>query len=119
MPPEFINTDDPKQLLAIVATQMQLLSKDMGDMKSAQDRMADAIGQLAVFEERQTTTIDSVGRAFKSIEKLDEKYVKLEIRVRALESSDVTNSKTSKWIEAAILGLGVVLFQYFAKRVGL
>ena len=81
--------------------------------------MAEAINTLAVVEEKQSATIAAVDRAFKIMEKYEGKHEKLEERVRTLETQSPTNQKTNRWVEMALLGAVVLLFQYLAKTSGL
>ena len=107
------------ELLTMVATKMDVFHQDLIDMRATQEKMADAIGKLAVIEERQSTTIDAVNRSFKAIERLEDEKKDLEKRIRTLENEAVTNNKTSKWIESAVIGAVVLLALYIAKQTGL
>ncbi len=106
-------------LLTMVATKMDLFHQDLIAMQATQEKMADAIGKLAVIEERQSTTIDAVNRSFKAIERLEDEKKALDKRVRVLETENVTNNRTSKWIESAVIGAVVLLALYVAKKTGL
>lgn len=110
---------DHAELLTMVATKMDVFHQDLIDMRATQEKMADAIGKLAVIEERQSTTIDAVNRSFKAIERLEDEKKELELRVRTLEKETVTNSKTSKWIESAVIGAVVLVALFVAKKTGL
>lgn len=105
--------------LAILYTKMDILQQHVGDVKETQNKMAEAINTLAVVEEKQSTTIAAVDRAFKIMEKYEGKHEKLEERVRTLENQQTTNQKTNRWVEMALLGAVVLLFQYLAKTSGL
>lgn len=105
--------------LAILFTKMDILQQHVGDVKETQTKMAEAINTLAVVEEKQSTTIAAVERAFKIMEKYEGKHERLEERVRCLENQQSTNQKTNKWVEMALLGVAVLAFQYIAKVTGL
>lgn len=122
MPMSFPHTllpDTHADLLTMVATKMDVFHQDLIAMQATQEKMADAIGKLAVIEERQSTTIDAVNRSFKAIERLEDEKKELELRVRTLENENITNTKTSKWIESAVIGAVVLLALYVAKKTGL
>lgn len=122
MPMSFPHTllpDTHADLLTMVATKMDVFHQDLIAMQATQEKMADAIGKLAVIEERQSTTIDAVNRSFKAIERLEDEKKELELRVRTLENENITNTKTSKWVESGIIGAVVLLALYVAKKTGL
>ena len=110
---------DHAELLTMMATKMDVFHQDLIDMRATQEKMADAIGKLAVIEERQSTTIDAVNRSFKAIERLEDEKKELELRVRTLEKETITNTKTSKWIESAVIGTVVLVALFVAKKTGL
>lgn len=121
MPMSFPHTLLPEthaDLLTMVATKMDVFHQDLIAMQATQEKMADAIGKLAVIEERQSTTIDAVNRSFKAIERLEDEKKELEKRVRTLENENITNTKTSKWVESGIIGAVVLLALYVAKKTG-
>lgn len=105
--------------LAILFTKMDILQQHVGDVKETQTKMAEAINTLAVVEEKQSTTIAAVERAFKIMEKYEGKHERLEERVRVLENQQTTNQKTNKWVETAVLGIVMVAAMYVAKATGL
>lgn len=119
MNPPYNHLQDHAELLTMVTTKMDVFHQDLIDMRATQEKMADAIGKLAVIEERQSTTIDAVNRSFKAIERLEDEKKDLELRVRTLEKETVTNSKTSKWIESAVIGAVVLVALFVAKKTGL
>ena len=105
--------------LAILFTKMDILQQHVGDVKETQTKMAEAINTLAVVEEKQSTTIAAVDRAFKIMEKYEGKQEKLEERVRVLENQNTSNRRTNKWVETAVLGIVMVAAMYVAKATGL
>lgn len=98
---------------------MDILQQHVGDVKETQNKMAEAINTLAVVEEKQSTTIAAVDRAFKIMEKYEGKHEKLEERVRCLENQQINNQKTNKWVETAVLGIVMVAAMFVAKATGL
>ena len=110
MPP--IPQPKPSEQLAVIAANVQMLHQGMEDIRSTQERMADAIGKLAVIEERQSTTADAVSRSFVAISDI-------ETRVRVLETHSVLNNKASSWVEKAVLGIVVLAAMFIAKKTGL
>lgn len=85
----------PEEKAAIDAmnnVKLDLLISDMGDLKVAVKELAKSVNRLAVIEERQSNTADSLGRAFKEIEKHDARIKTLEGDAGVTkQSSDMVN----------------------------
>ena len=107
------------ELVSVIATKLDLLHKDMGELRNTQEKMADAITRFAVIEERQTAMMDAVKRAFNTIDEVRNDSKLMEIRIRNVETTNATNTKVSRWIEMGLLGIAVVVFQAVSKQVGL
>ena len=96
MPPE---TD-----LAVAIAKIESISGDMVEIKQTMRELATAVSRLAVIEERQTTTNDSISRAFKEINALSTRVATLEqAQPIQKQSSDLVQTAV-KYIVAAVLG---------------
>lgn len=99
MPPE---TD-----LAVAIAKIDGLTGDMAELKDSMRQMAAAVSKLAVIEERQATTNEAIGRAFKDIESIKG-------RVSTLEQAQPIQKQSSEFVQSAVkyiiaLVLGAVL----------
>lgn len=74
---------------------LSALQSDMGEIKSSMKDMATAVTKLALIEERQVHSQQSLERAFKALEKHD-------IRITALEKVASTATRTSAWVDRAV-----------------
>ena len=129
----------------VLATKIEGLAQDMNEMKHGITKMADALTKLAIVEERQTQTILAQERAFKALERVEERQrthelvckdqdkevrqliadsnARLAIRVAALEKAEPMQEQTGKWVMAAVWGAAVSLDTLvsllIAKQLGL
>jgi predicted nucleic acid-binding Zn-ribbon protein len=102
MPPE---TD-----LAVAIAKIESISGDMAEVKATMRELAAAVSRLAVIEERQSTTNDSIGRAFKDINALSARVTTLEqAQPIQKQSSDLVQTAV-KYIVAAVLGAVIAGF---------
>jgi hypothetical protein len=81
-----------------IIVKLELLHEDVGDMKAVLKDLTIAINRLALVEERQAQTAASLERAFSALEKV-------EGRVSVLELSNVNTSRTSHWLDKAIVAI--------------
>ena len=127
--------------MQVLATKIEGLAQDMSEMKHGITKMADALTKLAIVEERQTQTILAQERAFKALERVEERQrthelvckdqdkevrqliadsnALLAIRVAALEKAEPMQAQTSKWVMAAVWGAAGLLALFVAKQLGL
>jgi len=125
----------------VLAERVEGLCADMGEMKIGISKMADALTKLAIVEERQTQTILAQERAFKALERVEERQrqhelqcrdqdkevrqiiadsnERLSIRVAELEKAEPMQAQTSKWVTAAVWGAAWLLAMFVAKQLGL
>lgn len=102
MPPE---TD-----LAVAIAKIESISGDMVEIKQTMRELAAAVSRLAVIEERQSTTNDSITRAFKQINELGSRVTSLEqAQPIQKQSSDFVQTAV-KYIVAAVLGAVIAGF---------
>ena len=125
----------------VLATKIEGLAQDMSEMKHGITKMADALTKLAIVEERQTQTILAQERAFKALERVEERQRTHELvckdqekglrqliadsnerlsgRVAELEKAEPMQEQTGKWVMAAVWGAAGLLALFVAKQLGL
>jgi transcription initiation factor IIF auxiliary subunit len=107
-------------VIDVLAERVEGLCVDMSEMKHGIAKMADALTKLAIVEERQMQTILAQERAFKALERVEERQrqhelqcrdqekdvrqliadsnERLSIRVAELEKAEPMQAQTSKWV---------------------
>ena len=127
--------------MQVLATKIEGLAQDMNEMKHGITKMADALTKLAIVEERQTQTILAQERAFKALERVEERQrthelvckdqdkevrqliadsnERLATRVADLEKAEPMQEQTGKWVMAAVWGAAGLLALFVAKQLGL
>ena len=125
----------------VLAERIDGLCVDMNEMKHGIAKMADALTKLAIVEERQTQTILAQERAFKALERVEERQrthelvckdqdkevrqliadsnERLATRVGELEKAEPMQEQTGKWVMAAVWGAAGLLAMFVAKQLGL
>lgn len=125
----------------VLAERIDGLCVDMNEMKHGIAKMADALTKLAIVEERQTQNILAQERAFKALERVEERQRTYELvckdqdkevrqliadsnerlatRVGELEKAEPMQKQTGKWVMAAVWGAAGLLALFVAKQLGL
>ena len=125
----------------VLSTKIEDLAQDMSEMKHGIAKMANALTKLAIVEERQTQTILAQERAFKALERVEERQrqhelvcrdqeevlrqliadsnERLSTRVAELEKAEPMQKQTGKWVMAAVWGAAGLLAMFVAKQLGL
>jgi uncharacterized phage infection (PIP) family protein YhgE len=138
---EQLNRRAEDKNVQVLATKIEGLAQDMSEMKHGIAKMADALTKLAIVEERQTQTILAEERAFKALERVEERQrqhelqcrdqekdvrqliadsnERLSIRVAELEKAEPMQEQTGKWVMAAVWGAAWLLAMFVAKQLGL
>ena len=123
----------------VLATKIEGLAQDMNEMKHGIAKMADALTKLAIVEERQTQTILAQERAFKALERVEERQrthelvckdqdkevrqliadsnERLAARVGELEKAEPMQAQTSKWVTAGVWGTLALLASFIVPRI--
>ncbi len=123
----------------VLATKIEGLAQDMSEMKHGITKMADALTKLAIVEERQTQTILAQERAFKALERVEERQrthelvckdqdkevrqliadsnERLATRVADLEKAEPMQAQTSKWVTAGVWGTLALLASFIVPRI--
>ena len=123
----------------VLATKIEGLAQDMSEMKHGITKMADALTKLAIVEERQTQTILAQERAFKALERVEERQrthelvckdqdkevrqliadsnERLSARIGELEKAEPMQAQTSKWVTAGVWGALALLASFIVPRI--
>lgn len=126
-------------VIDVLAERVEGLCADMSEMKHGIAKMADALTKLAIVEERQTQTILAQERAFKALERVEERQrqhelqcrdqdkevrqliadsnERLSIRVAELEKAEPMQAQTSKWVTAGVWGALALLASFIVPRI--
>lgn len=89
----------------ILTVKLEALHSDVSEIKSALDKVSEAITKLALVEQQQNQIASSLERAFRAIGKLED-------RITALEQAHPTHTDAAKWVDrglVALAGAGAVL----------
>ena len=141
MTEQITNRRAEDEKMQVLTTKIEGLSQDMNEMKHGIAKMADALTKLAIVEERQTQTILAQERAFKALERVEERQrmhelvckdqdkevrqliadsnERLSTRVAELEKAEPMQEQTGKWVMAAVWGAAGLLALFVAKQLGL
>ena len=125
--------------IQVFAAKIEGLAQDMSEMKHGIAKMADALTKLAIVEERQTQTILAQERAFKALERVEERQrlhemqcldrendlrqliadsnERLAARVAELEKAEPMQAQTSKWVTAGVWGALALLASFIVPRI--
>ena len=123
----------------VLATKIEGLAQDMGEMKQGIAKMVDALTKLAIVEERQTQTILAQERTFKALERVEERQrlheqqchdqdkevrqliadsnERLSARIGELEKAEPMQAQTSKWVTAGVWGALALLASFIVPRI--
>ena len=134
-----IYTRKDDRVIDVLAERVEGLCSDMSEMKHGIAKMADALTKLAIVEERQTQTILAQERAFKALERVEERQrqhelqcrdldkevrqliadsnERLSIRVSELEKAEPMQAQTSKWVTAGVWGSLALLASFIVPRI--
>lgn len=101
----------PEQTTAL-SVKLETLHEDVTQIKDALTKLSDAIVKLALIEERQTVASAALERAFKALQRVEE-------RVTDLELANINTSRTSSWVDKLVTAaIGIILILVL-KKVGI
>lgn len=96
----------------VLALKLHALHEDVGEVKTALNKLSDAITKLALVEQQQGQIATSVERAFKAISKIEDRVAAVEQNTAAIAPQQ---GETAKWVDRGIVALagagGVMLFK--------
>jgi DNA repair exonuclease SbcCD ATPase subunit len=84
-----------EEKIVSLVSDIQHIRADQNAMRSAIERMSEAVARLALIEERQSSASHAIERIIGMLTKLEE-------RVRALEIADPLQQKSSEWVDKAL-----------------
>lgn len=91
---------------------IQRIREDQHAMRTAIERMSEAVTRLALVEERQASASTATDRIAHTLEKLDE-------RLRCLEVSDPMQTKAAEWVQSAVWAAAAAAVMFMAGKAGL
>ena len=91
---------------------IQRIREDQQAMRTAIERMSEAVTRLALVEERQSAASTAIERLAQSLEKLDE-------RLRRLEVTDPIQTKAAELVQSALWAAAAAAVMFIAAKVGL
>lgn len=98
--------------MGMLNTRLQVLHEDVTDIKSVLKDLTSAITKLALIEERQTQASVAQERAFKALERIED-------RVNALEKRVPMNDHMNRWVERIITAVILAVVVYGLKQMGI
>ena len=123
------------QVIHLIAARLDTFHSDIQEIKGVQKEMVASFTKLIVIEERQTSTMAGLERAFKALERMDTKLeayttanretyqafekenADLAKRVVELEKSEPMQAQTSKWVTAGVWGALALLASFIVPRI--
>ena len=93
----------------IFSVKLDALHKDVGEVKTALNKLSDAITKLALVEQQQGQIAAALERAFKAISKVEEAMTHdldaLDARVTVVEQAQPKHNSAAIWVDRALVGL--------------
>ena len=102
--------------IELLALRLEELHGDVSEIKAALSKLSDAITSLALVQQQQTQMAASLGRAFKAIERIEERLDRVESNER--ENNPLV-AENKKWIDRAVVGLVTASAIFVAKKTGI
>jgi chromosome segregation ATPase len=105
----------------IFTVKLDALHKDVGEVKTALNKLSDAITKLALVEQQQGQTAAALERAFKTISKVEEVVTgelnDLDARVTVVEKAQPKYNSAALWVDRALVGLAGAGVALLAKGI--
>ena len=103
----------------IFAIKLDALHKDVGEVKTALNKLSEAITKLALVEQQQGQIAAALDRAFKAISKVEEAMTHdlnaLNSRVSAVELAQPKHHSAALWVDRALIALAGAAVTLLAK----
>ena len=93
----------------ILSVKLEVLHSDVVEVKTALNKLSEAITKLALVEQQQAQTATALERAFKAITRIEE-------RLSAIELSQPKSRETSAWVDRAIFAIVAAAGGYLLSR---
>ena len=105
----------------VFTVKLDALHKDVGEVKTALNKLSDAITKLALVEQQQGQIAAALDRAFNAISKVEEAMTRdldaLDVRVVAVELSQPKYKSAALWVDRALVGLAGAGVALLAKGI--
>lgn len=109
--------------IQVIAERINSMQNDVSDlrdtMRDSMEKMSIAITKLVQMEERQLFMNQSYDRLSNTLDKMNEKCEKIEVRVDALEKEQPMNKQVVDWVLRAVYAVVVAAAMAVAKLLGL
>lgn len=96
----------------ILNVKLEALHTDVGEIKTALDKVSDAITKLALVEQQQSQIAASLERAFGAIGKLED-------RLSKIEQAQPLQNKAADWVDRGVIALAGAAIVLIAKAAGI
>lgn len=96
----------------VLAVKLETLHGDVVEVKTALEKLSEAITKLALVEQRQSQIAEALERAFKAIGKIEE-------RLTSLEQTAPKSKETSQWVDRFVMGVIFAVFMLIGSKMGL
>lgn len=96
--------------VTLLSAKLQTLHTDVADIKGSIKELTSAINKLALVEERISNAVAAQERAFKSLERLEE-------RIDILEKAQALDESQSKWLDRGVVALAGAAATYIWERI--
>lgn len=95
----------------VLSLKLEMLHNDVVEVKTALNKLSEAITKLALVEQQQLQTAEALERAFKSLSRHDD-------RLSALELAAPKAKETSGWVDRFVLALIVAAMGFIGTKLG-
>ena len=82
----------------VLKVKLEMLHSDVVEVKTALNKLSDAITKLALVEQQQNQTAQALERAFKAISKIED-------RLTSLEQLAPQSKQVSEWVNRGIVAM--------------
>ena len=96
----------------VLSVKLEVLHSDVVEVKTALNKLSDAITKLALVEQQQNQTAQALERAFKAISKIED-------RLSLLEQAAPKGKETSNWVDRFILAIVMCAAGFVGTKLGI
>lgn len=111
----------------VLSHKLETLHGDVGEIKAALRDLTQAVTRLALVEERQAQSSAALDRAFRALERVEQRIAALELqtpdrldqRLVQLEQQAPQSTRAAAWVDRAVWACAAAGAVYAAKSAGL
>lgn len=111
----------------VLSHKLETLHGDVGEIKAALRDLTQAVTRLALVEERQAQSSAALDRAFRALERVEQRIAALELqtpdrldqRLVHLEQQAPQSTRAAAWVDRAVWACAAAGAVYVAKSAGL